>query len=113
MSHRDGPPSRGIATIRDVALAAGLSTATVSRVLNDEPSVSPSTARRVRDEVERLGYTMNNVARSLKTRSTRTVGVIAPELASDFFMLVAPAMTPLWRELALTASSLTSWWLNE
>jgi len=78
--------------MRDVALAAGLSTATVSRVLNEDASVSPSAARRVRDEIERLGYTMNRVARSLKQGSTRTVGVIAPELASDFFMLLAESM---------------------
>jgi LacI family transcriptional regulator len=97
------------ATIRDVAQAAGLSTATVSRVLNDEASVSPATALRVRAEVERLGYTMNQVARSLKTRSTRTVGVVAPELASDFFMLLAESMD---RELSAHGYSLivcSSW----
>ncbi len=80
------------ATIRDVALAAGLSTATVSRALNGDASVSPAAAAKVRGAVEALGYTMNHVARSLKTRSTRTVGVIAPELASDFFMLLAESM---------------------
>jgi LacI family transcriptional regulator len=97
------------ATIRDVALASGLSTATVSRVLNDENTVSPETAARVRAEVERLGYTMNRVARSLKTRSTHTVGVIAPELASDFFMLLAESMD---RELSAHGYSLivcSSW----
>ena len=97
------------ATIRDVARASGLSTATVSRVLNGEASVSPATAQRVRDEVQRLGYTMNRVARSLKTRSTRTVGVIAPELASDFFMLLAESMD---RELSAHGYSLivcSSW----
>jgi len=97
------------ATIRDVALAAGLSTATVSRVLNDDASVSPAAALRVRAEVERLGYTMNRVARSLKIRSTHTVGVIAPELASDFFMLLAESMD---RELSSHGYSLivcSSW----
>jgi len=96
-------------TIRDVALASGFSTATVSRVINDDISVSPETARRVRAEVERLGYTMNRVARSLKTRSTHTVGVIAPELASGFFMLLAESMD---RELSAHGYSLivcTSW----
>ena len=97
------------ATIRDVARASGLSTATVSRVLNGEPSVAPGSVLRVRAEVERLGYTMNRVARSLKTRSTRTVGVIAPELASDFFMLLAESMD---RELSGAGYSLivcSSW----
>ncbi len=97
------------ATIRDVALASGLSTATVSRVLNGDASVARATALRVRAEVERLGYTMNNVARSLKKGSTRTVGVIAPELASDFFMLLAESMD---RELSSAGYSLivcSSW----
>jgi LacI family transcriptional regulator len=97
------------ATIRDVALASGLSTATVSRVLNGDASVSPGTAERVRAEVERLGYTMNRVARSLKMRSTHTVGVIAPELASGFFMLLAESMD---RELSAHGYSLivcSSW----
>lgn len=82
----------GKATIRDVAAASGLSTATVSRVLSGAGSVSPETAERVLAQVERLGYTMNRVARSLKTRSTHTVGVIAPELSADFFMLLAESM---------------------
>ncbi len=84
--------AEGNATIRDVAAASGLSTATVSRVLSGADSVSPETARRVLAQVDALGYTVNRVARSLKTRSTRTVGVIAPELASDFFMLLAESM---------------------
>ncbi|HET7839305.1 MAG TPA: LacI family DNA-binding transcriptional regulator [Rectinemataceae bacterium] len=79
-------------TIRDVARAAGVSTATVSRVLNADARVSPETALRVRASVDELGYKMNQVARSLKTRATRTIGVVAPRLASDFFMLLAESM---------------------
>ncbi|MDP3176866.1 MAG: LacI family DNA-binding transcriptional regulator, partial [Spirochaetaceae bacterium] len=79
-------------TIRDVARAAGVSTATVSRVLNGEGSVSPPTAELVRAAVAALGYRPNHVARSLKTRATRTIGVVAPELASDFFMALAESM---------------------
>jgi LacI family transcriptional regulator len=97
------------ATIRDVARASGLSTATVSRVLNEDAAVSEATATKVRAELSRLGYTMNRVARSLKTRSTRTVGVIAPRLASDFFMLLAESMD---RELSAHGYSLivcSSW----
>jgi LacI family transcriptional regulator len=75
-----------------VAEASGVSTATVSRVLSGADAVTEETAQRVRAEVDRLGYTMNHVARSLKKGSTRTVGVIAPELASEFFMLLAESM---------------------
>jgi len=104
-----GRERRRTATIRDVALASGLSTATVSRVLNGDASVSPATAGKVREEIERLGYTMNRVARSLKKGSTRMVGVIAPELSGDFFMLLAESMD---RELSAFGYSLivcSSW----
>lgn len=77
------------ATIRDVAREAGVSTATVSRTLSGGGRVSRETAARVRAVVARLGYAVNHAARSLKTRSTRTIGVIAPDLATDFFMLLA------------------------
>jgi LacI family transcriptional regulator len=100
--------ARGEATIRDVAAASGVSTATVSRVLSGAEPVSPDTAARVLSEVKRLGYTVNHVARSLKTRSTRTVGVIAPELSSDFFMLLAESMdsvlSPLGYSLIVCSS---------
>jgi LacI family transcriptional regulator len=96
-------------TIRDVAVAAGVSTATVSRVLNEDGRVSEATRSRVRDVIDRLGYNMNLVARSLKTRATRTIGVIAPGLASEFFMLLAESMD---RELSAHGYSLivcSSW----
>lgn len=79
-------------TIKDVAKAAGVSTATVSRVLNNDPKVVSETAQKVRDAIEALQYKVNEVARSLKTRATRTIGVIAPELANDFFMELAEGM---------------------
>ena len=78
-------------TIRDVAIAAGVSTATVSRVLEPGNSshVAEKTRLRVIAAAEKLGYRTNYTARSLKRRSTMTVAVIFPELANDFFMDVA------------------------
>ena len=73
-------------TVKDVATHAGVSTATVSRVLNGDPKVKEETARRVRESISTLGYRMNQVARSLKTNKTHTVGIIAPEFSNDFFM---------------------------
>ncbi len=93
---------RGV-TIRDVAKAAGVSTATVSRVVNGDLRVVEETAAKVRLTIDKLGYKANQVARSLKTRATMTVGVIAPELASDFFMLLAESMD---RELSSHGYSL-------
>jgi LacI family transcriptional regulator len=78
-------------TIRDVAAAAGVSTATVSRALAPERSgpVSERTRLRVIKTAERMGYRANHAARSLKTQSTMTVAVVFPELANDFFMDLA------------------------
>lgn len=72
-------------TIRDVARAAGVSIATVSRVLNDAARVTDETRDRVRTVVERMGYSPHGGARSLITRRTRTLGVLLPELAGEFF----------------------------
>ena len=86
--------SRRKATVRDVAVLAGVSTATVSRALApaEADRVSAETRERVRAAAERLSYTANHVARSLKTRSTRTIAILAPELANDFFMELAEGM---------------------
>lgn len=76
-------------TLKDVARRAGVSAATVSRVLQDHPRISGKTKNRVRACVDELGYTMNNVARSLKTNRSRTIGFVCPELTNSFFMQVA------------------------
>jgi LacI family transcriptional regulator len=82
------------ATIRDVAAVAGVSTATVSRVLAPDGTgrVSEKTRLRVNSAVTKLGYRANHAARSLKTRSTRTIAIVAPELANAFFMDLAEGM---------------------
>ncbi|WP_375386104.1 LacI family DNA-binding transcriptional regulator [uncultured Microbacterium sp.] len=63
--------------VRDVAQLAGVSTQTVSRVLNDYPGIRDDTRRRVLEAVTALDYRVNNTARALGTRSTRTLGLIA------------------------------------
>ncbi len=88
---------RHTATVRDIAREAGVSTATVSRALNGDPRVHGTTAAAVREAADRLGYSVNRAARSLKTRATRMIGVIAPDLATDFFMILADRLE---RELA-------------
>lgn len=101
--------NRTQATIRDVAARARVSTATVSRVVNEDTRVAAATRDRVLAAVEALGYKMNQVARSLKKGATRTVGLVAPELASDFFMLLAESLD---RELSIHGYSIlvcSSW----
>lgn len=67
-------------TIRQVAQQAGVSTQTVSRVLNDRPDVAPETRQRVQDVIERLGYTPSAIARSLIRRRSHSLGVVVAEL---------------------------------
>jgi DNA-binding LacI/PurR family transcriptional regulator len=61
----------------DVAVLAGVSHMTVSRVLNDHPSVAPETRERILAAMRSLGYRPNTLARALATGRTRTVGVVA------------------------------------
>ncbi|PVE98704.1 LacI family DNA-binding transcriptional regulator [Microbacterium sp. TPD7012] len=65
--------------VRDVAALAGVSRQTVSRVLNDHPDVAPETQLRVQAAMAELGYRMNNAARALGTRRSRTLGVLASD----------------------------------
>src|ERR1700754_1774997 len=69
---------RGGPTIRDVARRAGVSAATVSRVLNDSPLVVEETRARVRAAVEELGYRLNATARTLSIGRAQAVGVVVP-----------------------------------
>ncbi|QEN09723.1 LacI family transcriptional regulator [Oceanispirochaeta crateris] len=86
-------------TVRDVAAKAGVSTATVSRVLNGDPKVRPDTAERVQKAVSLLGYRMNQVARSLKTKRTHTIGIIAPEFKNDFFMSIVTGIEDTLKQI--------------
>ena len=65
--------------VRDVAALAGVSRQTVSRVLNDHPDVAADTQLRVQAAMAELGYRMNNAARALGTRRSRTLGVLASD----------------------------------
>jgi LacI family transcriptional regulator len=76
-------------TAKDVARKAGVSASTVSRVINEDPRISPETRDKVLQCIEDLGYRVNNIARSLKTNKTYTIGFLCPELVNDFFMKIA------------------------
>lgn len=79
------PALRAHATIGDVAQKAGVSIATVSRVLNQTVKVSDDTATRVHRAIEELGYVPQAAARNLARRKTNTIGLLLPDIASDFF----------------------------
>ncbi len=72
-------------TIRDVALKAGVSTATVSRVLAGIGNPRPSTSDAVMDAVAALAYRPSGVARSLRMKQTRTLGLIVTDIQNPFF----------------------------
>jgi LacI family transcriptional regulator len=72
-------------TIKDVARAAGVSVATVSRVYNGSALVREETRRRVDEVGARLGYAPHATARSLITSRTNTIGVVLPDLHGEFF----------------------------
>lgn len=75
-------------TIYDVAKLAGVSTYTVSSVLNRSARVSKELTDRVLRAVEQLDYTPNEVARSLQTRRSRTIGMLIPDIANPFYAKV-------------------------
>ena len=76
-------------TIYDVAREAGVSMATVSRVVNGNPNVKPSTRKKVSDVIDRLNYRPNAVARGLASKKTTTVGVIIPDVTNMYFSSLA------------------------
>jgi DNA-binding LacI/PurR family transcriptional regulator len=82
----------GRPTIYDVASAAGVSLATVSRVINASAPVSDATRRRVLSVAGKLGYRPSLIASSLSRRRSQTLGLIVPDIANPFFAELARAV---------------------
>jgi LacI family transcriptional regulator len=76
-------------TIKDVAKHAGVSTATVSRVLNDDPKILDTTRKRVQESLAALEYNMNYIAKGLRTRKTFTIAFITGTISGEFSMHIA------------------------
>lgn len=76
-------------TIYDVAKKAGVSMATVSRVVNGNPNVKPGTRKKVMEVIDELDYRPNAVARGLASKKTTTVGVIIPDVTNVYFSSLA------------------------
>lgn len=84
-------------TLRDVAKKAGVSIATVSRVMNGKGSVDPKIQEMVNKAVEDLGYFQNSIARSLKTNATMTVGFVTADISNPYIITVAKAVEDIVR----------------
>src|ERR1700736_4688750 len=79
---------RSSSTIREVAKRAGVSIATVSRVFSGGARVTEDASRRVREAAVSVNYQPNRIARNLRVRQTRTVGVIVPDIENPFYTSV-------------------------
>lgn len=75
-------------TIKDIAKMAQVSTATVSRYLNNPLLVSESTRARILETIEKSGYLPNELARGLSKNSSRIIGVVMPDINNIFFPAV-------------------------
>lgn len=82
---RESLRERPAVTARDVARAAGVSTGTVSRVINAHPAVAEHVRIKVLAAIERLGWQPNVVARSMRTASTRTIGCVFSDIRNPLY----------------------------
>lgn len=85
MANPDATDRRNGTTLEEVALRAGVSRATVSRVVNDSPRVRPEVRRLVEAAIQQLGYVPNRAARSLVTRRSGSVAVVIAEPTPRLF----------------------------
>jgi LacI family transcriptional regulator len=79
-------------TMKDVAVAAHVSLKTVSRVVNGEPGVTPSTEQRVRAAIATLGFRRNDSARLLRTGQAATVGLVLEDIGDPFYSALSSSV---------------------
>jgi len=79
-------------SIKDVALAAGVSTATVSRVLANKSHIKDETRQRVLDSIEQLNYRPNLIARSLRAQKSAKIGLVVSDIRNPFFTAIGRAV---------------------
>ncbi|HBO24857.1 substrate-binding domain-containing protein [Providencia sp.] len=81
-----------MATIKDVAREAGVSVATVSRVINQSPKASQASIASVKSAMHKLGYRPNAAARALVNQSSNTIGVLVNDVSDPFFGVMVKAV---------------------
>jgi LacI family transcriptional regulator len=75
-------------TGKDIAKIAGVSVATVSRILNGSSGYSEATRKKVMTIINELGYKQNAIARNLKTKKTHTIGVLMPRVGTTYYVRI-------------------------
>lgn len=93
-------------TSRDVAELAGVSQATVSRVMSSSAKLAPATKERVQAAMKTLGYVPHAGAQAMKTKRTNTIGVVVADLTNPFY---AEVLDELTRELDLAGFRVVIW----
>lgn len=88
----------GVTSIKDIASEAGVAISTVSNVINETRFVAENTKEKVLDAIEKLNYRPNIIARGLRIKSTRAIGVILPDISSSFFSQVIYGIEEIARQ---------------
>ena len=91
-------------TIYDIASDAGVSIATVSRVLRGETNVSAATRKKVRDVIEKRNYRPSSIARGLTSKTTHSLGIILPKLLNPHYAMIFTGAHEEARKLGYTMS---------
>lgn len=94
-------PERPRPTLKDIAHQAGVSIATASRALADNPAVAVSTRERIQALAGDLGYRPNAQARALQSSRTNTIGVVVPSLINHYFAAMVTAIQNVAGEAGL------------
>jgi len=85
--------ARHLVTIKDIAVALGMSHSTVSRALSDHVHTSAQTKALVRETARQLGYVPNDSARVMRGESGTLIGLVIPDIQNDFYSRIAKLLT--------------------
>jgi LacI family transcriptional regulator len=85
-------------TLKDLASKLNLSTATVSRALRDSYDIGAETKKRVKELAKELNFSPNPNASNLRSQSTKTIAIVIPEIANNFFALAINGIEEIARE---------------
>ena len=91
-------------TLKDIAECAGVTSATVSMVINNKPNISEATRKKVMKIAKELNYYPNVIARGLATRKSNSIGVIVPNLASSFVVRILQGIKSTNRDIDYTVT---------